>query len=363
VIPLQNKGTNKTIIMVKIRSKKTTKGSFALYLDIYNKGKRYKEYLKIHVSQDYTKQKNPKPKGEDTKKWALANEVRAEREISLLREGFGFIPASLKKASFIKYFENNAIDTTKKSSLHKLKEFVKGKDILFQEITPQFLEKFKSYLLSQVASSSAHTYFAKMKYVWNKAIKEGIVSNNPFLSITIKKTPKKPIVYLTEEEVKIIFQTKEVIPEVIRQAFLFSCFCGYRISDIRNLKWSNIKDKSIEIVMIKGGEFLSTPLNSTLENILAQRPKDGEYVFGDLPSKTEVSSKLKVLGAYLRFDKNMYFHLARHTFGTLALTKGMDIYEVSKLMGHKGIQMTMHYAKIIDAKKEIAMNKMPNFEI
>ena len=83
----------------------------------------------------------------------------------------------------------------------------------------------------------------------------------------------------------------------------------------------------------------------------------------DLPTKTWINLQLKVWMKNTGIEKNLSFHVSRHTFATLALTQGIDIYTVSKLLGHSKIQTTEIYAKIIDQKKKDAMNSLPSIEI
>ncbi len=76
-------------------------------------------------------------------------------------------------------------------------------------------------------------------------------------------------------------------------------------------------------------------------------------------SETHLSKVLKQWCKDAGIDKRVSFHTARHTFATLALTQGVDLYTVSKLLGHKTIQATQIYAKIVDEKKKAAMELLP----
>ena len=95
-------------------------------------------------------------------------------------------------------------------------------------------------------------------------------------------------------------------------------------------------------------------------NISALWLLTGEVVFYDLPKYLSViNSGLKRWAKAAEIDKNISFHTARHTFATMLLTLDVDLYTVSKLLGHKDIKTTQIYAKIIDKKKQDAVNKIP----
>jgi len=83
----------------------------------------------------------------------------------------------------------------------------------------------------------------------------------------------------------------------------------------------------------------------------------------NVPSPTQLGRVLKQWCKDASIDKRVSFHTSRHTFATLALTQGVDLYTVSKLLGHKTIQATQIYAKIVDEKKKAAMEALPVVEI
>jgi len=83
----------------------------------------------------------------------------------------------------------------------------------------------------------------------------------------------------------------------------------------------------------------------------------------NVPSHSQLCKVLKQWCKDAGIDKRVSFHTARHTFATLALTQGVDLYTVSKLLGHKTIQATQIYAKIVDEKKKAAMEALPVVEI
>ncbi len=154
----------------------------------------------------------------------------------------------------------------------------------------------------------------------------------------------------------------------VKRAFLFSCFTGLRLSDIRALQWQQIKGDTIEFRQkkTKGYEYLH--LSEMARQILTDRPNpkvlnmQNTNIF-NIRSETQLGKVLKLWCKDAGIDKRVSFHTARHTFATLALTQGVDLYTVSKLLGHKTIQATQIYAKIVDEKKKAAMELLPTIEM
>ena len=81
-----------------------------------------------------------------------------------------------------------------------------------------------------------------------------------------------------------------------------------------------------------------------------------------MSNQSKLGNVIKPWCKHAGIDKRVSFHTARHTFATLALTQGVDLYTVSKLLGHKTIQATQIYAKIVDEKKKAAMELLPTIE-
>jgi integrase len=123
---------------------------------------------------------------------------------------------------------------------------------------------------------------------------------------------------------------------------------------------------SLNICPIKtqksSGKILKIPLTEPAIEILEEAHQDkglSDLVFDRLPSARNLNNLLKLWAARAKVKKNVYFHAGRHTFATLSLTYGMDIYSVSKLLGHTDIRNTEIYAKIVDEKKQKEIQKLP----
>jgi site-specific recombinase XerD len=136
-----------------------------------------------------------------------------------------------------------------------------------------------------------------------------------------------------------------------------------RISDVINLEWKNIKDNQIQFIQKKTSNIQYLPLSKTAQSILEKRKEkdvqaEDKTIF-NLPNKVVCWEQIKNWVKAAKIEKRVSFHTARHTFATLSLTYGTDLYTVSKLLGHKDISTTQIYAKIIDKKLEEAVNNLP----
>ena len=144
-------------------------------------------------------------------------------------------------------------------------------------------------------------------------------------------------------------------PEV-RQAFLFSCLCGLRFSDVKRLQWSNLQTDSrghtiAEIVQQKTNSLLYLPISAEAQKQLPNPELREGSVFKQLPDASYTNKLLKRWARQAGIRKTISFHVARHTFATLSLTYGAELYTISKLLGHSNIRITQIYADIISEKK------------
>ena len=164
--------------------------------------------------------------------------------------------------------------------------------------------------------------------------------------------------YMTIEKVRALIATP-VQDGRVKNAYLFSCFCGLRISDIVGLKWKNVfvdnGQYRLAVAMQKTKEPIYLPLSNEALKWTPEREDKAadDHVFS-LPSN--INQYLKPWAEAAGITKRFTFHTARHTFATMMLTLGADLYTVSKLLGHTSVRMTQVYAKIINQKKDEAVN-------
>ena len=162
---------------------------------------------------------------------------------------------------------------------------------------------------------TAQHYFAAFKAALNHAVKLRRIEYNPASTLTIK-FQRKHIERLTLEEVKDLIDTECKYKE-LKNGFLFSCFTGLRISDIRNLKFSNIKDNHEKRIFDE-----------------KKKIKTDNFVF-HIPHGGKTSKRLKNWILSAGIEKKITFHCSRHTFGCLLVENGVDVFTIKKIMSHK----------------------------
>lgn len=218
--------------------------------------------------------------------------------------------------------------------------------------------------VTKLSPRSVQHYFTTLNTVLRKAVKKGIIPNNPVNALdsgTVIVNVKESIrQYLTADELKKLKDTP-IANEMTKRMFLFSCFTGLRYSDARKVTWNDIDAGKIEMVMEKTKHAVYVPLSQNALNCLPprRRAKHTDPVFTDLPSLDMMNRYLRKWVEAAGINKHISFHCSRHTFATMLLSFGTDLYTVSKLLGHKDIKATQIYARIIDKKKEEAVNSIP----
>lgn len=351
---------------VKLRKKKLADGTISLYLDVYAKGNRHYEFLNLYLSS--------KDKLTNKETQELAESIRAKRQLEIQNTEYGFVPHFKKKANFVEYFEKISKQREDKANSWKsvllhLKEFTKGK-IPFSAITVDWLEQFKIFLLTKVSQSTAHIYFVVIRTALKQAVRDKILISNPANEVKHIKKQDAQREFLTLEELKTLAKTPCHYPEV-KRAFLFSCYTGLRYSDVEKLTWENVRNNSLDFRQqkTKGVEYL--PLSDMAKQILYSHNRIEEdkilefptrRIF-QLPNKSTTHREMREWSKKSGLSKRITFHTSRHTFATLSLTQGVDLYTVSKLLGHKDIGTTQIYAKIIDEKKRVAVALLPAIEV
>ena len=201
--------------------------------------------------------------------------------------------------------------------------------------------------------------------ILNKAVKDGHIKKNPFYELEnsdkIHKTQSERE-FLTVEELKAMSEVYTGSP-MTKQTFMFCCFTGLRHSDMAALRWRDIEVRDgmpvIHILsMKKTRQPLTVPLNEKALEWLPERgtAAQSDLVFPDAPSIARADRALKHMAKRAGINKVISFHCSRHTFATLTITVGADLYITSKLLGHTNIHTTEIYADVIMDKRTEAVN-------
>ena len=280
------------------------------------------------------------------------------------------------KCDFIKYFEDLRDKRHQNSSksirvnwdreVKLMKMFTEGKPMIFSTIDMNLLEDYKNFLINApqggskkgtITRNTASTYFSIFKAGLHQAFIDG------YLTVDIAAKAKniaysdKQREYLTIDELNTLAATPCDRP-IMKRASLFSALTGMRHSDIQKLKWKEIiKDGEHYRILFtqqktKGVQYM--PISDQAYQLCGERGEPDRLVFEGLQDPSWINKPLERWIKAAGITKHITFHCFRHTYATLQLTNGTDIYTVSKMLGHTKVTTTQIYAKIVDEKKEQA---------
>ena len=379
-------------IKVKLRQKKISKGRKSLYLDFYpaiphpETGKdTRREFLGYYI---YENPKTPTEKKHNTETLGVCNSIMQKRQNFLdkpeIYSQYEKEQLRIKEQGekcFIEYFEkltnkrNGSNHSIWFSALRYLKTFTNG-NLKFADINEMFFEEFKEHLLTTksnksskktLSPNSAASYFNKIKAALKQAYKDDILQYDINAKIKPIKTTEVRRNRLTIEELNALIKTPCNNP-LLKRAALFSALTGLRHVDIKKLYWSELefikgqgyrinfdqsKTKAVEYYDISEQAYSFTNGN--------KKPKDmpiDKTVFDELKYSAYQNKHLSKWIEAAGITKHITFHCFRHTFATLQLFSGTDIYTLSKMMGHKDLKTTQIYAKVVDEAKRTAANKI-----
>lgn len=366
---------------ITLRTKDLLGGRKSLYLDYYvssdkNHAHKY-EFLKLYLLPETSKENREQNK--ETLKAAKA--IQAQRMLDFIHGKANIKTA--KKSTFtlvdyMRYFAERKAEygqsASRAETIDKVIKYVEAYKggVMLSDVDKEYCKGFIKYLSTAqslrstknpktISKQTASVYYAVLVAVLNQAVREDIIEINPTSKVNAEE--RKAIAptgstrtYLSLEELQKLIDTKCGNDE-LKNAFLFACFTGLRYSDIVTLQWDDIKTENdqtfIRKQMIKTKQNIIVPIGKSAKQYLPQ--KKGKYIF-DLPTTQTINIELKRWAKRAEVEKNLHFHVSRHTFATSLLTKGADLYSVSKLLGHTNINTTQVYAEIVNAKRVEAIN-------
>jgi len=234
------------------------------------------------------------------------------------------------------------------------------KDIALNEIKYNFITQYETYLLSTCGYkvNTSAKYLLQLKHVITLAFNNGWIHADPFKNFKLR-FEKVDRGYLTQEELNTMMQKRFTIQRIeqVRDIFVFSCFTGLAYIDVKNLTEKDVKTSFDGKLWIMKKRQKTNVLSKIL---LLDIPKkilkkyEGKLSDGKLLpviTNQRINSYLKEIADVCGIEKNLSFHLARHTFATtITLSKGVPIETVSKMLGHTSIKTTQIYARITDKK-------------
>ena len=383
---------------VTIRFKSLAKGSKSIYLDIYRDGVRSYEFLKLYLI--------PERPGVEADKTAnqitldAANAIKAQRIKDILNGEAGIKDRKGENVLLLDWMQTQETQhaqaakdaghdaraaenyhTTRLHLARYIESAYKGRVITLAAVDKDFCAGFVQYLKGakktrttknglvehksggKLSANTCNMYYSKLAAALNAAYKRELIPNNPATLLEDNQRAKMQQTeraYLTAEELNTL-NAAYCGNEQVKAAFLFSCMCGLRWSDIKALTWEKVNTGAetwqVETRMLKTQKVLYLPISPEARKFMPAREDKGpqDLVFS-LPSFNSTNKAVKAWVKRAGIAKDITFHCARHTFATLMLTLGADLYTTSKLLGHSDIKVTQIYAAIIDKKKQDAVN-------
>lgn len=376
---------------IELRHRKLASGNESLYLDFYEKGKRYYESLNLFLIPERTE--NDRRVNENTLKHAL--KIKAERILGVEKQvddGEEKLPSKI----FADYMDEHIIyiKDDKKLSDSYIKNVTKTVNIvksylrysnrprmLLALVDKRFYQNFIRYVNDvyrnnksdepqELSPKTKLLIQTTLNSILNQAVKDGVLRKNPYYELEknekFKKTPSDRT-YLEVNELNAMEGVNTGSP-ITKQTFMFCCFTGLRHSDMLALRWKDIQKTDDGLVihvpsMQKTKKPVIVPLG---EQALKWLPKQGDAanadkVFPNAPTLGCANRALKHMAKNAGITKLVTFHTSRHTFATLTITAGADIFTTSKLLGHTNVHTTEIYADVVMNTKVDAVNLVSGF--
>jgi len=243
--------------------------------------------------------------------------------------------------------------------LHKYK----APDMEINDLNYEFMAAYEFWLktVRKCDHNSTMKYLANFKKIVIRCIKYGLLTRDPFVAFKLTKREVERIALTESEITRITNETFEIAgTAIVRDIFLFSCYTGLAYADVEKLRRTDI------VIGNDGEQWLISRRQKT--DITARIPLlppalaiitkyinhprcTAKSMVLPVPSNQKVNEYLKIVANKCDITKTLTFHIARHTFATtVTLSNGVPIETVSKMLGHRNLKTTQHYAKILDKK-------------
>jgi len=288
-----------------------------IYLDIYERGKRYWQSLHMSVPEDKQQAKEV---------MRIAEICRSKREVQITCGEWGLIDPLNGKQSLTSCMENNNKKNYFNNVINILNKDGKG-NIFLENITEKWLEDFQDYLLKDtgLSKSTAKHYESKVRQVLKKAARDRLIPRNPSITVNTIKAPEAIKVHLEFKEIQALAKTRiggDTGAE-IKSAFLFACYTGLRISDLKTLQWGDITREPLQFAKCqkKTGQKVFIPLHELAWKIINDNQIHNcqSHIFPRLAkNKSSGNISLQVWAKRAGVEKQIGWHTARHTFAVLS---------------------------------------------
>lgn len=271
--------------------------------------------------------------------------------------------------------QDNLAKGTRKQHYATLNHLMKfGKIVEFSDITNSSIMAFDAYLHeNSLQQSSIYGQHKRVTKWIRKALREGYVQRNPYDQLTFSSGNRNTIKYLSPEQlVKIeskVFQIERL--NIVRDVFLFACYTGLAYQKLQSLKRDQISHDDDGTVWIIGnrkkvseakggtasGEYF-VPLHQKALDILKKYEGVRDPYLLPVHSNQRFNSYLKEIQVLCEIDMNLTSHVARHSFATIFINRGVSLESIRKMLGHSSISMTQKYSKVLKDRVKEEMKKV-----
>ncbi len=371
---------------VTLREKPISGNRVSLYLDFYppirneNTGKdTRREFLGLYL---FDKPRTEIDRKHNKETRLLADNIRANRQLAIQAGNYGFLKKAAPTVDFLDWFKQQAqerFDTNQTKARgnwlclhHHLTNFTGG-TLPTDAVSESFCRRFKDYLTTAknlntqrlhnqtLSHNTIVSYFIIFKTAINRAYQDGVLTSNPAEKVKPFKPKATERAFLTLAELQAMSKAECDIPE-LKRAGLFSALTGLRYGDIEKLRWAEVVDgvanASMRFTQQKTRQAETLPLSTQARALLGERIHDTDRVFPNLLYSSHQNMKMQQWATRAGVTRPITFHAFRHTFATLQLQHGTDLYTVSKLLGHQDLKTTQIYARIVDEQKRAAVDRL-----
>lgn len=274
------------------------------------------------------------------------------------------------KDEYLEYSQHNHTEGTKRKHFQSaFNEFIRHVgDLPLNAITYKQIETFLSAKRTKASAWTARRCYIALSSAFETARKWGYIRENIFRQIKRPEPPEQRPLFLTKEQFKQLIDT--VGNQDFRELTITAVSTGLRLAELTNLEWEHV-DLIRRIVHVvntsehttKNKKSRSIPISEQLYRLLAQRKERSvcRYVFHRNLRKYNdeyVSKQFKKYVRKAKLNDKVHFHTLRHTFASWLVMNGTSIYEVSKLLGHSSVTVTMMYAHLQPETRHDTVNKI-----
>ena len=375
---------------ITLRSRNHPSGNRSLYLEFYEKdGKRHYESLNLFLIPE--EDANDRRVNEATLKQAL--KLKSERVLGIGHSEEKKEERKVPRRAFCDWMDDylmhlqssdrysEAYCKHMRSTMNIVKAYlahINRPRMLMAKLDKAWVKGFLIYIKVDYRNTKSPSYpkplspktlmliQTNLNTMLGYAVRTGALAGNPMDALETSdkfgKTPSERE-FLTADELNRLAKAETGSP-ITKQTFMFCCFTGLRHSDMVALKWSDIKETDNGLMlyvasMQKTKQPVIVPLSEKALEWLPERPagcKADTKVFANAPTLGCANRALKHMAKRAGINKTISFHCSRHTFATMTLTAGGDLYTTSRLLGHTNIHSTEIYADVVMERRTQAVN-------